>query len=500
MSSYERGEMIDEFDFMRRIHNSFASENELLEADLALKEKIALLKRKEAAAKGLATKKAKKAAAEEALRAKIEAEAEADAQAGAEAQSVIESKEEPVDPDNVEDSASKPSQDAPSTTKAGQRASTRTRKPTSKTATSDSKESTPIRRSLRTRKSTDELASDADVNVKTSARSTGKTAAKSALKAGSKESTPSRRSLRSRKSTESSAEPESDFEQTKKSQAKAKTSSTAHLKPKTNGQIHLDSADEEDVQPRRSGRARKQTRKPYADDEDDEGEKQDVDEYDEASGYHFVAYLPIGDHVWKLDGLDSRPTDLGSFAAGGNGADGGTGNWVDAALPHIMGRMDSLQGMSIEFNLMAVHHDSILEDRRDLAQNVKTLNEIHGKLDAIVEDWYELEGGETPNDVVTGLSEKYKITPADIEGSSIPAEQQKAIDEHNEDLHELLMLRKKTLSRQAVIRESINASMAASASDRTLAEARKLMGKAWQPALREWLGQLGEQNLLEQLM
>ena len=69
--------------------------------------------------------------------------------------------------------------------------------------------------------------------------------------------------------------------------------------------------------------------------------------------------------------------------------------WVDAALPHIMGRMDSLQGMSIEFNLMAVHHDSILEDRRDLAQNVKTLNEIHSKLDAIVEDWYELEGGET---------------------------------------------------------------------------------------------------------
>lgn len=32
----------------------------------------------------------------------------------------------------------------------------------------------------------------------------------------------------------------------------------------------------------------------------------------EETAYHFNAFVPVDGHVWKLDGLNSHPTDLGT--------------------------------------------------------------------------------------------------------------------------------------------------------------------------------------------
>ena len=32
---------------------------------------------------------------------------------------------------------------------------------------------------------------------------------------------------------------------------------------------------------------------------------------DDDAGFHFIAYVPIADHVWKLDGLERQPQKLG---------------------------------------------------------------------------------------------------------------------------------------------------------------------------------------------
>lgn len=34
-----------------------------------------------------------------------------------------------------------------------------------------------------------------------------------------------------------------------------------------------------------------------------------IDESD--AGYHFIAYVPVGDSLWKLDGLERQPEKLG---------------------------------------------------------------------------------------------------------------------------------------------------------------------------------------------
>ena len=57
-----RGDAIDGFDFLKRIHNSFARETDLLNADMHLRNKMNKAKKRQAAAKAQETKKAKKEA------------------------------------------------------------------------------------------------------------------------------------------------------------------------------------------------------------------------------------------------------------------------------------------------------------------------------------------------------------------------------------------------------------------------------------------------------
>ena len=36
---------------------------------------------------------------------------------------------------------------------------------------------------------------------------------------------------------------------------------------------------------------------------------------DEESGFHFIAYVPIDNTVWRLDGLQRQPVKLGKFSS-----------------------------------------------------------------------------------------------------------------------------------------------------------------------------------------
>ena len=57
-----RGDAIDGFDFLKRIHNSFARETDLLNADMHMRNKMNKAKKRQAALQASATKKAKQAA------------------------------------------------------------------------------------------------------------------------------------------------------------------------------------------------------------------------------------------------------------------------------------------------------------------------------------------------------------------------------------------------------------------------------------------------------
>lgn len=41
------------------------------------------------------------------------------------------------------------------------------------------------------------------------------------------------------------------------------------------------------------------------------GRKRTVDEDESEAGFHFIAFMPIEDQLWKLDGLERQPMCLG---------------------------------------------------------------------------------------------------------------------------------------------------------------------------------------------
>jgi len=65
--------------------------------------------------------------------------------------------------------------------------------------------------------------------------------------------------------------------------------------------------------------------------------------------FHFISYVPIDGHLYELDGLKSRPINLGAIPK--------DGDWVDTARPHIEKRMQKYSEGEIHFNLMALISD-----------------------------------------------------------------------------------------------------------------------------------------------
>lgn len=41
------------------------------------------------------------------------------------------------------------------------------------------------------------------------------------------------------------------------------------------------------------------------------GKKRTADEDESEGGFHFIAFMPIDDQLWKLDGLERQPMCLG---------------------------------------------------------------------------------------------------------------------------------------------------------------------------------------------
>lgn len=94
--------------------------------------------------------------------------------------------------------------------------------------------------------------------------------------------------------------------------------------------------------------------------------------------FHFVAYIPWGDRVYELDGLQDGPRELGTI----------NGDWLDIVTPIVMSRIQEYDGSEIRFNLMVVVEDpreklqTELDKLRsaDDAGDVMRINEIETEL------------------------------------------------------------------------------------------------------------------------
>ena len=122
------------------------------------------------------------------------------------------------------------------------------------------------------------------------------------------------------------------------------------------------------------------------------GKRRTADEGESEGGFHFIAFMPIDDQLWKLDGLERQPMCLGKrqlssqipqlltvFVTGSV-----QGDWLSQAKPDIEARMARYEEGQIEFAILSLVRDPLLKMVPALARNVKAINALSTRLDIII--------------------------------------------------------------------------------------------------------------------
>lgn len=97
------------------------------------------------------------------------------------------------------------------------------------------------------------------------------------------------------------------------------------------------------------------------------GGANNVKEDESAAGFHFIAFVPIDDHIWKLDGLERQPQKLCRIV---------DEDWVIQTKPEIESRMAEYADDQIEFSILSLVKEPLRGLISTLARNVKTVSAL----------------------------------------------------------------------------------------------------------------------------
>jgi ubiquitin carboxyl-terminal hydrolase L5 len=168
--------------------------------------------------------------------------------------------------------------------------------------------------------------------------------------------------------------------------------------------------------------------------------------------HHYVAYLPINGELWKLDGMDDQPLNLGP-------CDQDT--WLHSVAPLIQASMTDLSEENIDFSLLAVVQDPLYNDTTDLAVNIKTMQQIDEELAKVDPNWpvHEDAADCLGDESLDGASEDYKVTVEMIDSAQISSANHEKFQKP-QSVGALLKLKKCLISQQKMLKSSIRSGKA----------------------------------------
>ncbi|KAF2122490.1 hypothetical protein BDV96DRAFT_462290, partial [Lophiotrema nucula] len=208
----------------------------------------------------------------------------------------------------------------------------------------------------------------------------------------------------------------------------------------------------------------------------------------EENAHHFIAVMPIDGDVWKLDGMDAYPTNLGAIDDA-NGRD-----WLSIASATINEVM--MMGGDAEYNIVALVQAPLAALRKELCVNIAQYQRTVKRLEDLDKDWssFLVDGdGATAPPPSPSMLDAIGVSQSMVNSTVIEDFIQKNID--SEDLQELLDRRIRYISEQNDLRNSITAAM-----DDEAEEDQKAAERRWDygPVIKKWLEMLAENGYLEQ--
>jgi len=204
---------------------------------------------------------------------------------------------------------------------------------------------------------------------------------------------------------------------------------------------------------------------------------------DNESGFHFIAFMPIDHQLWKLDGLERQPMCLGMkvlksqrclqkltlYFIGAFEDD-----WLGQAKPDIEARMAQYEEGQIEFAILGLVSDPLLDLVPRLAENIKSITRLSARLDLIKHDWRDFEPSPV-NGQLTGLltafDPTYALTPKHIDQADLPITIAKLCE--SDAVEDIITQRQQLVADQARLRLWIRDEQQSNQRDEERAAARR---------------------------
>jgi ubiquitin carboxyl-terminal hydrolase L5 len=197
------------------------------------------------------------------------------------------------------------------------------------------------------------------------------------------------------------------------------------------------------------------------------------------AGHHYIAFVPVGNSVWKLDGFDAQPALMGSFDA----ECGET--WLSSVTDTIATLMAAGDD---DYGVIALAQSPLVSLRKKACLTINTLTHVESCLKAQNNDWRSFTfSSEQP------LSPRMLGLQDYLESNPVPSSLQTTINV--EDMPVLLGRRRALIDEGNTLAAQIMTEIQNEAEENEKAMLRQYDGG---PVIKKWLEMLAENGHLEQ--
>ena len=224
----------------------------------------------------------------------------------------------------------------------------------------------------------------------------------------------------------------------------------------------------------------------------------------EEAGFHFISLVPIDGKLWKLDGLERQPMNLGEVNSSFQNHSSNPligeyvgDDWMGLARSIIEKRMQKYDGDQFQFSLLALCQSPLLAVYNDLAENIRTISAVEERLAIFQSDWRSFVDSPCLEKTLAGPNSFYGITPQHLESVFASAPILHEIQTSTITTERLLGLWKQLSDSQAQMRASYIEEEAAIQQDEERAATRC---HDYTPMVNTWLAALADKNVLKYLI
>lgn len=209
----------------------------------------------------------------------------------------------------------------------------------------------------------------------------------------------------------------------------------------------------------------------------------DSQERVEDNAHHYIAFVPVDNEVWKLDGFDKYPTCVGSFEP-----EHGQ-KWLDSVSETITTLMAAGDD---NYGVIALTQSPLTSLRKRVSLTINTAKYVESRLDYLSsstsEDWRDLVGADEqlPSPRMLGFEEQLAVSP-------LPDAIKEAVDK--EDMHQLLSRRQHLIIEANDDGAQIMMEMQNEADEDAKATQRRYDSG---PVIKKWLEMLAGNGFLEE--